>query len=94
MPDGTTPRGYLASDFADACARYLPAPSTSATSATSATPLASHVADVADVAATGGDGGDARAAGGITWAEPSLPFDEVPIPDDITVDGDRGRWTL
>lgn len=51
-----TPRGYLATDFADSWARYLPHPPQSATSATSATratvsePLSSDVADVADVA--------------------------------------------
>src|SRR5262249_13970639 len=50
LPDGSTPRGYLCSDFGDAWARYLR--DGSATSATSATQIRIHVADVADVADT------------------------------------------
>jgi hypothetical protein len=48
LPDGTTPRGYLLSDFADAFARHLSL--SSATRATRETGLASDVAPVAPVA--------------------------------------------
>src|SRR5262249_52600997 len=48
MPDGSTPRGYLRSDFADAWSRYLR--DASATSATNATPIRIRVAEVTEVA--------------------------------------------
>jgi hypothetical protein len=48
LPDGTTPRGYLVSDFDDAFARHLSLGG--ATRATRATGLASDVAPVAPVA--------------------------------------------
>jgi hypothetical protein len=48
LEDGTTPRGYMLTDFGDAFPRYLGSPG--ATSATSATALARDVAPVAPVA--------------------------------------------
>ena len=45
MPDGSTPKGYLRTDFVDAWRRYLPSSAESATSATSATPSSERVAD-------------------------------------------------
>jgi putative DNA primase/helicase len=50
LPDGTTPKGYHATDFTHAWALYLPASRDDATNATNATPLASTVASVASVA--------------------------------------------
>jgi Protein of unknown function (DUF3631) len=75
----STPRGYRATDFHEAWARY---PSEgSATSATSATPLASQVADVAAVADTGAT---CTACGGLLdpvlgwpvhpWCDPGPPM--------------------
>ena len=51
LPDGSTPRGYMHAEFADAFARYLRVPSLgTATTATNATPIRTRVAEVADVA--------------------------------------------
>jgi hypothetical protein len=50
LADGSTPRGYLAADFATAWSLYLAPSIGDATDATDATPLASPVASVASVA--------------------------------------------
>lgn len=48
LPDGSTPKGYLKSDFADSWNRYLPVAATSATTATNLSLGTPDVADVAD----------------------------------------------
>jgi len=79
LPDGSTPRGYMAADFRDPFARYLR--EGSATSATSATQIRIHVADVADVADT-----DGEPAGS--------PNGRAPIPLHKVDDAGRIAWRM
>jgi Protein of unknown function (DUF3631) len=80
LADGTTPRGYLREQFADAWARYLP-PVTggTATTATAATDLTSPVAAVAAVA-VGPDKGEGDDEPG--WRRLQREHGEVPPGSD------------